>query len=130
MSLIKWYLELFPLSDDINVIFYLIPSVFFMVILGVITLVINMNKGYKGGFQWGLFLGILGVIIVAVRSSHPNAKSVVEIDSSKALKENEIEDIIDRMEAQSRQQKLSEYEELFKKGKITEAEYRQRIDSL
>ena len=130
MDLINRYLNFFPLADDVNAVFYLIPSVFFMVLLGVVTLVINRNKGYKGGFLWGFLLGILGIIIVAVRKKHPDAESRIEIDSRKALGENEIEDIIDKIEAQSRQQKQSECEELLKKGKITEAEYRQRMEDL
>ena len=36
-------------------------------VLGGITLRINESKGYSGGFQWGFFLGILGIVIVACR---------------------------------------------------------------
>ncbi len=36
-------------------------------VLGAITYAMNTNKGYRGGFQWGLFLGIFGIIAVACR---------------------------------------------------------------
>ena len=112
------------------IIVYIILSLGLAAGFGVLTLNINRKKHYSCGFWWGFLLGILGVIIVAVRSSQKKEKRVVETDSSKALKENEIEDIIDRMEAQSRQQKQSELNALLKKGKITEAEYRQRMSIL
>lgn len=40
-------------------------------IFGVISMTINENKGYEGGFWWGFFLGILGVIIVACKPPLP-----------------------------------------------------------
>lgn len=36
-------------------------------IFGAITKAINENKGYEGGFWWGFFLGVIGIIVVAVR---------------------------------------------------------------
>ena len=44
-------------------------------ILGGITLHINKSKGYKGGFAWGFFLGIIGIIVVACRPYNPNRES-------------------------------------------------------
>lgn len=40
------------------------------IICGCITNVINTNKGYDGGFAWGFFLGIIGIIVVACRSDY------------------------------------------------------------
>lgn len=40
------------------------------IICGIITTVINANKGYEGGFAWGFFLGIIGIIVVACRSDN------------------------------------------------------------
>ena len=39
----------------------------YAIICGFITKSMNQNKGYDGGFAWGLFLGIIGIIVVAVR---------------------------------------------------------------
>ena len=36
---------------------------------GFATKTINENKGYEGGFAWGFFLGIIGLIVVLCRSS-------------------------------------------------------------
>lgn len=37
-------------------------------VMGVITKKINESKGYYGGFAWGFWLGIIGIIVVACRS--------------------------------------------------------------
>jgi hypothetical protein len=50
----------------------LIPSI----ICGLISLQINNDKGYDGGFAWGFCLGILGIIVTAIR---PFKKPVVYI---------------------------------------------------
>lgn len=34
---------------------------------GFITMGMNKSKGYSGGFAWGFFLSIIGIIVVAVR---------------------------------------------------------------
>jgi uncharacterized membrane protein YeaQ/YmgE (transglycosylase-associated protein family) len=43
----------------------------FVIILGIIcgfiTKSMNESKGYDGGFWWGFFLSIIGIIVVAVR---------------------------------------------------------------
>ena len=36
-------------------------------VCGSITRAVNTGKGYRGGFAWGLFLGVIGVAIVAMR---------------------------------------------------------------
>lgn len=51
-------------------------EIFFVIgiqsIFGVITRSINRNKGYDGGFAWGFFLGIVGIIVVAIRPFNQN----------------------------------------------------------
>ena len=41
------------------------------IVLGAITAGMNTSKGYYGGFAWGFFLGIIGIIVVAVRPFNP-----------------------------------------------------------
>lgn len=36
-------------------------------IFGSITDKMNKEKGYDSGFWWGFFLGVIGIIVVAVR---------------------------------------------------------------
>jgi len=45
------------------------------VICGFITKNINESKGYDGGFAWGLLLGIIGILIVAIRPFNKNIRS-------------------------------------------------------
>jgi hypothetical protein len=51
---------------------YLIIYLIAGVVCGFITKSMNESKGYDGGFAWGFFLDIIGIIVVAVR---PYAKS-------------------------------------------------------
>lgn len=44
-------------------------------IFGFITRAIADSKGYDGGFWWGFFLGILGLIVVAVRPTMTKVES-------------------------------------------------------
>ena len=37
------------------------------IVCGFTTKKIGEEKGYGGGFAWGLFLGILGIVVQAVR---------------------------------------------------------------
>ncbi len=41
------------------------------IILGFITKKMNAAKGIPGGYWWGFFLGITGVIVVALRPYNP-----------------------------------------------------------
>ena len=40
------------------------------IVFGIITKKINESKGYSGGFAWGFFLGLIGIIVVAVRKDN------------------------------------------------------------
>lgn len=45
------------------------------IVCGFITKSINQSKGYEGGFAWGFWLTIIGIVIVAVRPFNPTSKS-------------------------------------------------------
>lgn len=45
--------------------------IFFIIcgcVFGYITKTMNEKKGYEGGFLWGFFLGVIGIIVVACKS--------------------------------------------------------------
>lgn len=46
---------------------YFIGWLIVSVIFGLVTQYINNSRGRYGGFWWGFFLGVIGIIIVAVR---------------------------------------------------------------
>lgn len=48
----------------------IIGILIFSCIFGFVTKVINENKGYDGGYLWGFFLGIIGIIVVACKPSN------------------------------------------------------------
>ncbi len=64
----------------IFLIVYAVAAIIVCCIFGVVTKKINESKGYYGGFAWGFWLGIIGIIIVsckpAVRSSYSNPQNM------------------------------------------------------
>ena len=46
---------------------YLVILLIVQVVFGIITKTINNNRGKEGGVWWGFFLGVIGIIVVAVR---------------------------------------------------------------
>ena len=49
-----------------------IVAIILGVICGFITKSMNESKGYEGGFAWGFWLNVIGIIVVAVRPYHQN----------------------------------------------------------
>ncbi len=47
-------------------------------VMGVISKKINESKGYYGGFAWGFWLGIIGIIVVACRAEAPKHTNTYE----------------------------------------------------
>ena len=39
--------------------------------LGFLTKYIANQRGYEGGFWWGFFLGVIGIIVVCARPAKP-----------------------------------------------------------
>ena len=58
-------------------VFFILYAIVSSLIFGFITLYMNRKKGYSGGFAWGLFLRIIGIIVVAVRpyKMNPNGSN-------------------------------------------------------
>lgn len=55
---------------------YCFMVIIMVCIFGAITKHINESKGYDGGFAWGFFLGVIGIIVVACRSDAPKSSYV------------------------------------------------------
>ena len=64
-------------------------------IMGLITRSINKNKNYDGGFAWGFFLGIIGIIVVAVRPYN---------DIREQMRMYQLEQQIDELKSQAARQ--------------------------
>ena len=56
----------------------LIVSVIMAIIFGIVSKTINENKGYYGGFAWGFWLGIIGIIVVACKPENKSRESFAE----------------------------------------------------
>jgi uncharacterized membrane protein YeaQ/YmgE (transglycosylase-associated protein family) len=50
-----------------------VAAIILGIICGLITRSMNIKKGYDGGFWWGFFLSIIGIIVVAVRPFNKNS---------------------------------------------------------
>lgn len=61
---------------------YIIGVCVLNAILGFVTKSISESKGYEGGFWWGFLLGILGIIVVAVRPTLPDESTIMHERSS------------------------------------------------
>lgn len=60
---------------------YIICTCVLNAILGFVTKSISESKGYEGGFWWGFLLGILGIIVVAVRPTQPDESTIMHEQS-------------------------------------------------
>ncbi len=54
---------------------YAIAVIITGLIFGFVTKYMNENKGYEGGFWWGFFLGIIGIIVIACKPQNTTAPS-------------------------------------------------------
>ncbi|MDE5834128.1 MAG: hypothetical protein K2H26_01250 [Ruminococcus sp.] len=74
---------------------FVLSIVFSALIWGFVTETISKNKGYKGGFAWGLFFGIIGVIVVACRpenrDSNQSSNNVPTMPQTKSETKAELE---------------------------------------
>ncbi len=90
----------FTSAISIAVLIRLAIAIVVEVIMGIVTKTINENKGYEGGFAWGFFLNLIGIIIVVFRKENQQ--------------KNETGDIAEA---------LLKYKRLLDSGAITEREY-------
>ena len=58
----------------------LIAYVFQGIIFGVICSYVASTKGYNGGFAWGFFLGIIGLLVVGFRPNLTQASAEAPVN--------------------------------------------------
>ena len=83
-----------PVNYSNDILFVIFGILFWGVIiahivLGFKTRSMNQAKGYEGGFAWGFFLGILGLITVAIRPFNirmPQPNHFISVQDSKPSK--------------------------------------------
>lgn len=69
------YSRAYQTGVGIGLFVYGIAYIIIAIILGFVTKKMNENKGYTGGFAWGFWLGIIGVIVVACKTPINNQYS-------------------------------------------------------
>ena len=81
---------------------FAIVTLIHSIIFGFVTRKISDNKGYEGGFGWGFWLGVIGIIVVACRPDRNY--NYTDIDTIKAEKtEKELQYIKQEMRKQRAQ---------------------------
>lgn len=53
-----------------SIIIYILSYFGINILFGIATKHINESKGYDGGFAWGFWLGIIGIIVVACKADN------------------------------------------------------------
>ena len=85
------------MDSDIGIVFYILyilAGLVVSIVFGGICRAISSNRGTDGGFWWGFFLWIIGIIVVAVRPNDWEAKHgysqipYTDIEKLAALKDN------------------------------------------
>ncbi len=67
---------------------YLIGAIAVGCIFGAITKHINESKGYDGGFAWGFWLGLIGIIVVALKADNNHSSQPYQPMYGGALSQN------------------------------------------
>ena len=91
---------------------FLLPII--PIVFGLICRAISNGRGMKGGFWWGFLLGIIGVIVVAVR---PNDKQEASNNVAPAVAFNNTSTRV------SDSDEIKKYKELLDSGIITQEEF-------
>lgn len=95
---------------------YIIGVLIASCIFGFITKTMNENKGYQGGFAWGFWLTIIGVIVVACKPDN-------RINSQQ--NQNNLQ-----ISGQSAADEIKKYKELYDQGIITAEEFQTKKEQL
>ena len=84
-------------------------------IFGLITKHINESKGYSGGFAWGFWLTVIGIIVVACKPDNRQYSQTRDSDS---------------ISGQSIADEIKKYKELYDQGVITAEEFQTKKEQL
>ena len=94
---------------------YIVGGLIGCVIFGFITKYINNSKGYEGGFAWGFWLNLIGVIVVACKpDNRSNSQANINITPS----------------GQSIADEIKKYKELYDQGILTAEEFQTKKEEL
>ncbi len=94
---------------------YIIGGLIACIIFGCITKYINESKGYNGGFAWGFWLNIIGIIVVACK---PDNRSFSQPQYHAPVTKKSTAD------------EIMEYKELYDQGIITAEEFQMKKEQL
>lgn len=76
------YSRAYSVGASIGVFVYILIFLGVGIIFGIASKHINESKGYSGGFAWGFFLGLIGIIVVACKPNINKQSSYSESSGS------------------------------------------------
>ena len=76
------YSRAYSVGASIGVFVYILIFLGGGIIFGLASKHINESKGYSGGFAWGFFLGLIGIIVVACKPNINKQSSYSESSGS------------------------------------------------
>ena len=94
---------------------YIIGILILCCIFGFITKHINESKGYTGGFAWGFFLAVIGIIVVACK---PDNRSLSHKNDFTPVSGQSVAD------------EIKKYKELYDQGILTSEEFQTKKEQL
>ena len=100
------------LQGIFNALKYIAPIILSALIFGFITKHVASTKGYKDGFAWGFFLGIIGLLVVGFRSTIKT------------------ESILTPQQKQPPTNLLNQLKDLHDQGILTDEEYTQKKQNI
>ncbi|MBQ3665096.1 MAG: SHOCT domain-containing protein [Lachnospiraceae bacterium] len=114
---------------------YFLGLLIWGILMGCATKVINESKGYSGGFAWGFWLGLIGLIVVACKSnkieSNPSYSNSSQSTMETESKEKQISESMviknDDLDVFSKIEKIASLKE---KGVISEEEFEEKKKEL
>ena len=94
---------------------YIVGGLIGCVIFGLITKYLNNIKGYEGGFAWGFWLNLIGVIVVACK---PDNRQNAQLNSNVSTT------------GQGVAEEIKKFKELYDQGIITAEEFQSKKEQL
>ena len=102
---------------------YLVIYLIVGLVCGFVSKSINENRGGEGGFWWGFLLGVIGIVVVAVRPMEGNTTNHNSYQAQSTVNQTPVQKL-------NTADELKKYKDLLDQGVITEEEFNAKKEQL